>query len=409
VNHIRASLSLGLILVVGCGSPTSDDRSTTRDVPSSPESVDANTDPAHQTAVDTTTLAGMLLHLPDAPAGARLGDDSHCGDSLSTEGQSDPFLDLVDEAAGAIVGCFTQLESADVFINSLVVTFPNDDLATRGIEATAFEGIVRYFGLGCCANELPDTFESISEPDASALQATTPSDAVAIIGWRLDNLIGAVSVLRTDGSPGALAEAQRLADVQADRMRSPVELPAAVDDDRLVGLQMAPFATWWLGDTFAPPGLPEAKLFTTYYRDGLAELDYTGIRIEIFDRSALADGTQPAEIVGVADDLFDSPCTVRTPLDFSAGEAALLGRFVPAEFFDLRPSTADSGWDRLNTGDCLVGEPNVWMAVVQLDRDVTLRVNAVICHACLAPVAASPYTQPDGLRTIVQGLVPFAP
>src|SRR5688500_6970463 len=56
-------------------------------------------------AIDESSLDGMLLHLPDAPPGARIGDDSNCGGGFSSEGGTDAFLEHVAEARHAVVGC----------------------------------------------------------------------------------------------------------------------------------------------------------------------------------------------------------------------------------------------------------------------------------------------------------------
>jgi len=350
----------------------------------------------------------MVLHLPDAPEGARIGDDSHCGGGLSTEGRSDPFLDLVGAAGGAIIGCLNQLEAPQVFIDSLVVAFPSDDFATRAIAPEAFEGIVRYYGLDCCGNEIPEAVEVTNEPGVDGVATATDSDTVAIVGWRTGSLIGAISIQHQDGAAGALSDAQRLAVVQQARMRAPVPIADNVDDDRLVGLGSAPFRTWWLGTTFAPPGLPPMALYTTRYLDGMAELDYSGIRIEVFDLDAIASDSEPAQIFGVADELFDSPCTVKLPLDHPDGDAALLGRVVPDEFFGLPPQ-ARNGWGTLAEGECPDGEPNLWMATVRFDENLLLRINAPLCYNCLsAPDADRPYQQPDGLRAIIAALTPYA-
>jgi hypothetical protein len=357
--------------------------------------------------VGSEDLDGMVLHLSDGPDGARLGDDSHCGDGVSTEGGSDPFLDLVGEAGGEIVGCFNQLETVAVFIGSLVVSFPSDELAARAMAPDAFAGIVRYYGLDCCNGDPVGSFVETDIPGDDALQAASDADTTAMIGWRSGAVVGAVSVQRFDGASGALDDAHRLATLQDERMRSPIAVPVDADDDRLVGLEAAPFPTWWLGQTFAPAGLPTLELFATYYREGLVELDYGGIRVEIFDLDALETGSEPTQILGVADELFDSPCTVVEPLEHADGDAALLGRRVPDEFLGP-PSPDRTGWGTLSADPCRDGEPNVWMATVHQPDGLLIRVNAPICYNCLLPPAPErPYQQPDGLRAAIAGLVPY--
>lgn len=425
--------SIGAVLLTGCGprgdvddargesasersaSASSPVPATENVTPSSATppvaSTVAATDPEPDSVpVDPAVLDGMLLHLPDAPEGGRIGDDSHCGGGLSTEGGSDPFLDLVGESGGAMIGCFNQLEAPTVFINSLVVAFPNDDLATRAISPAAFDGIVRYYGLGCCTDEAPGSVEVTTGLGVVGVQAVSDSDSVAIVGWRSGSLVGAISVLHMDRSAGALTDAQGLLVVQEARMRTPVPVPKDLDDDRLVELEAAPFQTWWLGDSFAPPGLPAMELFATYYRDGMAELDYAGVRVEIFNLAAIPDGSVSAQILGVADDLFDSPCTVIVPLERPDGNAALLGRVVPDEFFGP-PSQAQGriGWGSLDEDDCPEGEPNVWMATVQFGEDLLVRINPPLCYNCLSPPDRErPYNQPDGLRAVVAALTAYA-
>ncbi|MEJ7800057.1 MAG: hypothetical protein WKF60_06020, partial [Ilumatobacter sp.] len=77
------------------------------------------------------------------------------------------------------------------------------------------------------------------------------------------------------------------------------------------------------------------------------------------------------------------------------------------EFFV--PSAGDTpiGWGELVTGDCPIGEPNVWMATVEVD-DLYIRVNPVICYTCLiSPTPELPYRTPEGLRTVVAALTPL--
>jgi hypothetical protein len=58
--------------------------------------------------IDPATLDGMLLHLPDAPAGARIGDDSSCAEGVSSEGGDDPYTQLASEADQAVTHCLNQ-------------------------------------------------------------------------------------------------------------------------------------------------------------------------------------------------------------------------------------------------------------------------------------------------------------
>ena len=403
------------LLLVGCGSAEDETDVTPHAADAATTSVDATmvVSPSTMPAVveiDATIIEGMVLHLSDAPDGARIGDDSQCGSGISSEGDSDPFLDLVTETGGAVVGCLNQLEAPTVFVQSAVVAFPDDVVATRALAPAVFDGIIRYYALGCCTDTLPPPAEA-SDDGFPVVRAVSVADTVAIVGWRWANVVGAIGVVHMDGSPGALADAERLAAVQDARMQSPAPVPETADDDRLVGLDMAPFRTWWLGTTYAPPGLPTMSLFATYYREGMAELDYAGIRIEVFDLAATPPGSQSGQILGVAQELFDSPCTVSVPVEHEDGEAQLLGRYVPEEFFGP-PSQNDGrvGWGALVDGECPIGDPNVWMATVTFDDGLLLRIDAPLCYNCLAPPDPErAYSQPDGLRAVIAGLVPYEP
>lgn len=402
-------------VVSGVGAPTDSPIPTGQPTPESVASDPTITPPATEALPspfgaqpDEATLDAMVLHLPDAPEGARIGDDSHCTAGFGTDGDTNPFLDIVVELQGELAGCFNQLESPGVFIDSVVVAFPTEDHATRAITPEVFAGLAGYFGLGCCPEEGVDQLVAATGPGVAAVEATSVSDSVAVVGWRTGALIGAVSVWHTDNTPGALAAAQALAVIQDERMRNPVPVPDDIDDDRLVGLDTAPFRTWWLGEFFAPPGLPTMELLTTYSGGGLAELDYSGIRIEIFDLATVTDGSQPDQILGVAAELFDSPCTVTVPVDYPDGDAVLLGRAVPDEFLGAPPGEFRESWGALDDDSCPEGEPNVWMATIDFDDGLLLRVNAPLCYNCLAPSdPAQPYSQPDGLRAVISGLMPY--
>jgi hypothetical protein len=79
------------LLLAGCGSP----------------------EPAAVPPVDAD-VRDMMLHLPDEPPGARIGDDSSCGTGISSEGGSDRFVAValeVQSTSGGIEHCFNQLES----------------------------------------------------------------------------------------------------------------------------------------------------------------------------------------------------------------------------------------------------------------------------------------------------------
>jgi hypothetical protein len=359
--------------------------------------------PAAAGPQDPAELDGMLLHLPDGPVGARIGDDSGCGQGVSSEGGDDPYTQLATEAGQAVIHCLNQLEPRDVFADSLVVSFPTAALASRAMTPDTFGAILRYHGLDCCNGEPVGPFKGVSDPGADTLEASSPTDSVALIGWRSGNTVGAVSVQHIDGAAGALDEARRLAAVQDERMRSPVAVPD-IDDDRSVGLDATPFQAWWLGETFAPAGFPASELRLTRYGDGLLELDYDRIRIEIFEIAALPAGSVSEQILGVAGELFDSPCTVVEPIAIEFGRALLLGRFVPDEFFGT-PSTGHTGWDELSGPDCPDGEPNVWMATIELDPDLLIRINAPLCYNCLNPPDPElPYQTPEGLQAVIGGL-----
>lgn len=360
---------------------------------------------------DPAVLAGMLLHLPDAPVGATVGDDSSCqGGGHSAEGDSDAFLDLVAQTGNAIEGCFIQLEAPDLFVNSLVLSFPSVDSASKAMTPEAFDGVVRYYGLGCCNGESVGEPMEGAAPTGGTFEAVSASDTAAILVWRDGPVVGAVSVRRFDGETGALAEAHRLAAIQDERMRSPVALAADVDEDRLVGLQQAEFPAWWVGETFAPPGYPPTELYMSYSSTGMVDLDYQpALRIELFDRSAIAPGSEPDQMLGVTDELFDSPCTVRKPINSPAGEATLLARHIPDEYMALgRADAAEDGWGGLLDEQCPVGDPNLWMATVETTDGVLIRINGALCYLCLTPPDPDlPYRSPEGIRAVAAALQPF--
>ncbi len=387
---------VGALALAGCGDPTD---STSAD--STGPTAGAVVSP-----VDVELMSGMILHLPDGPDGARIGDDSHCGGGLGTEGDSDAFLDLVSEASGAIEGCFIQLEAAGTFVESLVVSFPSPELAQRALETDAFAGVVRYYGLDCCNADPIGELADAGGPGDESVVAVSAADTSAVLGWRTGALVGAVSVLHFDGAPGAATEAARLAEVQHERMLLPVAVPNDIDDDRLVGLEQATFIPWWVGETFAPPGFPPMELYMSYAQDGMIDLDYDGARIQVFDLAAVPSGSEPDQMLAVTAELFDSPCTVTESID-GPGTSMLLGRHIPDEFFGPPADDMRDGWGELATGDCPVGEPNVWMATVEID-DLYIRVNPAFCYNCLLPPTPElPFRSPDGLRTIVAGLEPF--
>ncbi len=356
---------------------------------------------------DPDVLAGMVLHLPDGPEGATIGDDSHCnGGGHGAEGDSDAFLDLVAETGNRIEGCFIQLEAPVVFVESLVLSFPSVGVAERAMTPEVLGGVVRYYGLDCCNVEQVGPFVAAGGPGGDAFEAASPLDTSAIVVWRAGSVVGAISVKRFDEAPGAVAEAHRLAVVQDERMRSPVVVPDDIDDDRLVGLDTATVTAWWVGETFAPAGYPPMTLYMSYSRPGMVELDYDGVRIEIFDRAAISPGSEPDQMLAVTDALFDSPCTVREPIDSPAGEAELVSRHIPDEWF--LPAPSRSGWDELLSDDCPVGESNVWMATVATDDGLLIRVNGALCYNCLLPPTPElPYRTADGLRTVVASLVHY--
>lgn len=356
---------------------------------------------------DPGVLAGMVLHLPDGPEGATIGDDSNCnGGGHGAEGDSDAFLDLVAETGNRIDGCFIQLEAPTVFVESLVLSFPSVGVAERAMTPAALAGVVRSYGLGCCNAEQVGAFVTVGGPGDDARQAVSPSDTSSIVVWRQGAVVGAISIQRFDGTTGALADAHRLAAVQDERMRLPVVVPDEIDDDRLVGLDTATMTAWWVGETFAPAGYPPMELYMSYSRPGMVELDYDGVRIEIFDRAALPPDSEPDQMLAVTDALFDTPCTVREPIESPAGAAELLSRHIPDEWF--LPSPSRSGWDELLDDGCPAGEPNVWMAMVASDDGLLIRINGALCYNCLLPPTPElPYRTPTGLRTIVAALVEY--
>jgi hypothetical protein len=386
---------VGVLVLAGCGDPT--------------ESTSASSTVSAATVVGPAGaegLSGMVLHLPDGPDGARVGDDSHCGGGVGTEGDIDAFLDLVTEAGGQIDGCFVQLEAPSTFVASVVLSFPTPELAQRAMTADALAGVVRYYGLDCCNADPIGEFVEVGGPGDEALLAVSVADTSAVLGWRTGSLVGAVSVLHVDDVSGAAIEAARLAEVQHARMLSPVPVPDDIDEDRLVGLEQAAFTPWWVGQTFTPPGFPPMDLYMSYAEEGMVDLDYDGARIQVFDLAAVPSGSDPDQTLAVTAELFDSPCTVTEAID-GPGTSLLLGRHIPDEFFGPAADGMRDGWGELVTGDCPIGEPNVWMATVEVD-DLYIRVNPAFCYNCLLPPTPDvPYLTPAGLRTIVAALRPF--
>ncbi len=351
-------------------------------------------------------MSGMVLHLPDGPEGATVGDDSSCGGPLSTEGGTDAFLDVVGNARGGVTGCLVQLEAPDVFIDSVVVSFPSTDLARLAITTEGFTGLVRYYGLDCCNGEPLGALMPRRSPGDDTIAAASRADTSAIVGWRVGALIGAVAVIRMDHGSGATSEAERLASIQHERMLHPLEVADDVDDDRLVGLDQATFTPWWIGSTFAPAGFAPIELYMSSYQPGMVDLDYLGVRIQVFDLNAVQPGSQPDQMLDVASELFDSPCTV-TELIAGPGEARLIGRYVPDEFFGPAPPGQRTGWGQLNSDDCPPGAPNVWMATVEVDH-LYIRINPPFCYNCLTgPNPDLPYQTPVGLKAIVATLEPY--
>lgn len=357
--------------------------------------------------IDTGSMAGMVLHLPDGPAGAVIGDDSHCGGTVGGDGQRDALVDLAVEAGGQIATCLVQLEAPDTVVDSLVLSYPSPEVARQAVSPDVLAAVVRSQGLDCCSADPVGDFAEAGGPGEEALLAVSAADSSAVLGWRSGSLIGVVSVLHLDGAPGAAREAARLGEVQQERMLHPAPLPDGIDDDRLVGLQRAGFTVWWVGETFAPIGLPPMPLVNSYAQEGMVELDYRGARIQAFDLGAVPAGSEPDQMLGLATELFDSPCTVVEPID-GPGTALLLGRHLPEEYLVPPAGGMRDGWGELTTGDCPAGEPNVWMATVDVDG-IHIRVNPPICYNCLAPPAPDrPFQASEGLRAIVAALEPYA-
>ncbi len=190
-------------------------------------------------------------------------------------------------------------------------------------------------------------------------------------------------------------------------MLDPVAVPEGIDDDRLAGLESATLTPWWVGETFAAPGFPPLTVRTTSSQEGLVGVDYDGVLVQVFDLDAVPAGSEPEQMLGVADAVFDSPCVVSEPID-GPGAARLVGRFVPDEILAaVPPDDLTSAWDALASGDCPDEAPNVWMAIVDVDG-LHVRVNPVLCSYCLvAATTELPYRTPDGLRAVVAALVPF--
>ena len=72
------------------------------------------------------------------------------------------------------------------------------------------------------------------------------------------------------------------------------------------------------------------------------------------------------------------------------------------------PGTSHSSWGSLTGPDCPDGEPNVWMATIDIGDGLTVRVNAPLCYNCLRPPDPElPYHSPDGLAVVIEALEPY--
>lgn len=286
------------------------------------------------------------------------------------------------------------------------MSFPSQALAQHALTPDAFAGVVHYYGLDCCDGDPIGGFAEAGGPGDEALLAVSAADTSAVLGWRTGALVGAVSMRHVDGVSGAAAEVARLATVQHERMLRPVAVPEDIDDDRLVGLEQATFTAWWVGETFQPSGYPPMPLHMSHAQKGMADLDYDGARIQVFDLAAVPSGSEPDQMLAVTAELFDSPCTVTESIE-GPGKSMLLGRYIPDEYFGPPIGEMRDGWGELTTGDCPVGEPNVWMATVEVD-DLYISVNPAFCYNCLLPPTPElPFHTPGGLQTIVAALEPF--
>ncbi len=358
-------------------------------------------------------LSDGMLHLPDAPAGARIGDDSRCQDSgIAGDGGGEELIELAGDAralGSAVAFCFNQLEGPDRVIHSLVVRFPSTRLARRGFEIAVLGDILGYVGLGPASGPPMAEPEPLSSPGQDALRVAAVDESTVIIIWRDRNLIGAVEV---QGGPDAGGDAVRLANMQRGRMVDPLPLRADIDDDLLVPLETADWEQRWLGLRFAPSGWPPMTLDYTHGGAGdgdgdSIQLDYSLARLDIVRSGGVLEpfGT-------VAQQLFGS-CTVTEIVDLEGGQVALFGRHLTED--ELGFGSTGIGGDELPSWtqptedeDCPAGEPNVWTAVAVFDDASMVLINPPGCYFCIPePTTLRPYGGPEGLAVIANSLRPY--
>ncbi len=142
--------------------------------------------------LDVESLSAMILHLPDGPVGTTIGDDGQCGRASGSDGDRGRFLDLVAEAGGAVGTCHIQLEGPDTTVESLVLSFPSEQLAVRAMTPDVFADVVRHHGLDCCGADPIGALVPAPGPGDEAVHAASASDASAVVGWRSGSLVGAV-------------------------------------------------------------------------------------------------------------------------------------------------------------------------------------------------------------------------
>lgn len=372
----------------------------------------ATTPPTTPASSAAELIEGMVLHLPDVRPGATIGDDSGCGVGISFEGDDNEFQDLVVSIRGDVAHCLNQLEAPDTVVDSLAVVFPDEPTATAAMDPTVFEWLIGYFAVSCCSSEdRIEPFVAAGAPGEQAWEFPSDGDDVAMIAWRTGAAIGALIVRHSDGRDRALVEGRRLAALQADRMLAPGHVDPEIDDDSRVAADRASFDIWWLGDAAAAPGSDLVRFSMADGDSQRVTFNYDGsLVIENLDLSTIVAGDERRQMIDIADELFDSPCTVTEALDHPDGEAVLLGRFVPAEFFGP-PTTERVGWGSLMDETCPAGDPNVWMVAANFGDGTLVRIGAPLCYFCLglAPPEGDPAASAIELRSVVEQLERYEP
>jgi hypothetical protein len=171
--------------------------------------------------VDADELQRMTLQLADVPAGATLGDDSRCEIPLGSEGTSDGWRALIQEAeslGAPVSSCFAQLEFGDgsSFVHSLVVALPTEQAAMQAATSDLITDIVAYFGIGCCSEQPLAALMPLADLGSDGWGATALDRSLVLRAWRNGNTVGIVVV--HGGGIDSTGEADRLAATQHARM-----------------------------------------------------------------------------------------------------------------------------------------------------------------------------------------------